>query len=202
MHSWVAVTAVTRVPQLAPQAMLWFERRVAGGGHDLPQARRDIGQGVDRLPDRPLLERPRSACGAFGGRLLQIGRVGQHDRQQVGRCRCRVGRPRVAIRRQPWQQAAMVDMGVSEQDEGEFARVECQWPDIAFHGGKTLKHPAVREKAAAVGLQQKTRSGHLPSSAVEGQVDGHGVSSSGFVAALGLASAEGPEQQPSGRCLV
>ena len=202
MRSWVAVTAVTRVPQLAPQAMLRFERRVAGGGHDLPQARRDIGQGADRLPDKALARAASESVRALGGRLLQIGRVGQHDREQVGRCRCRVGRPRVAIRRQPWQQAAMVDMGVSEQDEGEFARVECQWPDIAFHGGKTLKHPAVREKTAAGGLQQKTRSGHLPSCAVEGQVDGHGVSSSGFVAALGLASAEGAEQQPSGRCLV
>jgi hypothetical protein len=87
----------------------------------------------------------------------------------------------------------MVDMGVSEQDEGEFARVECQWPDIAFHGGKTLKHPAVREKTAAGGLQQKTRTGHVPGCGVEGQVDGHEVSSRGLVALLGLASAQGLE---------
>jgi len=96
----------------------------------------------------------------------------------------------------------MVDMGVSEQDEVEFARVESQWPGIAFHGGKTLKHPAVHEKTAAGGLQQKTRPGHVPGCDVEGQVDGHEVSSRGLVALLGLASAQGPEQQPSGRCLV
>jgi len=73
----------------------------------------------------------------------------------------------------------MVDMGVSEPDEVEFARVECQWLGIAFHGGKTLKHPAVHEKTAVGGLQQKARPGHVPGCGVEGQVDGHEVSSRG-----------------------
>ena len=83
---------------------------------------------IERLrlyPERPFA-RTAMAQRPFRFLLLDVGAVEQEHAKQVDGRRRRIHRPAIAEHAETWQQAGMVDMGMRQQHEIEFAHVERQ----------------------------------------------------------------------------
>jgi hypothetical protein len=101
--------------------------------------------------------------------LLDAGRVGQHQGQEIARGRRAVDRPGEALADQVGQVAAVVDVGVAEQDGVDVRRAEGEGlvAPVTFGSGAE-DQPTVEQEPQAAGLDQVHRPGHLAGCPPEG----------------------------------
>ena len=102
--------------------------------------------------------------------FLDLGGIGQHDPQQVARRRRTEDRPIKPLSRQRGQVAAMVDVGVAEDDGVDLVRMEGEVA-VALPGllAAALVQSAVEEDFVVADLQQVHRTGHAAGRPPEGE---------------------------------
>ena len=129
-----------------------------------------------------LLGSGRVVLGAFGvaalasgrplGELhLELGRVEQHEPGELGGRRGAHDRAPEALVDEQRQQAAVVEVGVGEDDGVERRRVDAQRHPVAHRlVGAALEHAAVDEDAGPTRVDEVARAGDRARSAEEGQL--------------------------------
>ena len=130
--------------------------------------RRDLLQAIERLlgsVDR-LGVFPASgvlvALGTLSFHLLDVGTVRQQYADQVVGGGSGVDRPAEAFRHQLRQQAAVVDMGMGQQDEGNVARREMERHPVApLRDASALEHAAIHQEFDTAGFDQIARAGNF-----------------------------------------
>ena len=126
---------------------------------------------------------PAPVFGAAGMRIapavvmiafLDVGAVLEHHGHQIG------GRPgaidgrRMTLAREARQQPAMVEVGMGQEDEIEFAEVARKGRAVLLVGfPRALEHAAIDDEAAMLGLDLQARAGHFAGGAVKAQSHGH-----------------------------
>ena len=121
------------------------------------QRPRSIERGIKRQGGRVLAVS--AAIGAPGVFFLQMCGVGQHQRAQLPRTRRTENPPLEALRDEPGQIAAVVEMGVCQHDRVDFGRVDRQRRPIAkAEVFQALKQSAVDEHSMVAEIEQVLRS--------------------------------------------
>ena len=96
---------------------------------------------------------PLPAHRPLGQLLLQLARVEQHQRGQLDRAVGGVDRPAIALVDDVRDEAAVVEVGVRQQDGVDIGRVIGKRYDVACaRAGQPLEEPAVDDDAGAIGL--------------------------------------------------
>ena len=134
-----------------------------------------IGLGVDRLdwrlalaPQRPVL--PLDLA------LLDLAAVRQHEGEEIERRRGGMDRPGEAAAGQLGHQAAVVDMGVGEEEIVDGGGIEGKGRVVQFADrGVALEHAAVDEEASAIVLDQIAGAGDGPRAAAKSDLRRHGL---------------------------
>ena len=115
-------------------------------------------------------------------RLLDMPRIAQHDVGQVRRRRGGEDRTFIALFDQVGQIAAMIQMGVGEDDRVEVVRRKGEIPiPLLALSPAPLEQAAVQQDCLSVDAEQMLRSGHGLGGPVKGKLHG------GFRHALPLA---------------
>jgi hypothetical protein len=137
-----------------------------GDPFDLPRRRLALGGGVEGQ-GRAVLRG--AALVVIGGLLfLEVARVGQEQRQEVGRRPGGEDAPPEALLEEPGQVAAVVDVGVREHDPVERGGVDGQpIPVPQAELLEPLVEAAIEEQAPARRLHQELRAGHRADPAQE-----------------------------------
>ena len=160
---------VPGLQERGPQAVAQADGGAVVGAREERLRGLGVGDAVERLD---LLLGPRGPLGVpeLGIFLLDMGRVGQHDAAQVGRGRRRVNPPAEPLPHQARQVAAVVDVGVREEDrlqvgrrEGERLVPPSRLVAVPLHQAAIQRHHALLK------VQQVHRPGHRLSGAVEFQ---------------------------------
>jgi hypothetical protein len=109
--------------------------------------------------------------GELGLFLLEMGRVRQHDVQQIVRARRAVDRPGEAVAAEPRQVTRVVDVSVAQDHRAERARVHRErGPVTLAQLLQALEEPAVEQHAAVPVLEQVLGAGdRAPGTSEEGQ---------------------------------
>ena len=93
---------------------------------------------------------------------LNLGRVAEHQFDQIGRGGGGENRPAIAFLHQFRHQPAMIDVRVGEQHDVEFRRPDRARRPIAGQEFPFLKHAAIDQQPHAVGFEKVLRTGNLP----------------------------------------
>jgi len=134
-----------------------------------------IGASIDRRHLR-LAALDIAAVDALDLALLDVAAVRQHERQQIGGARGSEHRPAKAGLHQARDHAAMVDMGVGQQQELGLARIEGQGAVVeGVERLRALEHAAVDEESALRMADPVAGAGHGAGGAVEVEGDAHGL---------------------------
>jgi hypothetical protein len=95
--------------------------------------------------------------------------------EQVGGFDRAPDRPCKALGDHPWQQSAVIDMRVTENDSIDLFGIESKRLMIEFlQGARALKQPAIQKNPAA-GAEFEARAGYCPGGTVDGQGERHGL---------------------------
>ncbi len=131
----------------------------------------DVVEGFGlRVPGEALLARPRGVL------VLQLRAVAQDDRDELGGVGGAVDRSVEAVAHERRQVAAVVEVGVGEDDAGEGGRFGGERVPVARADlPGALEQPAVDEEAAVAGLDEGLRSRHGSDGADERQEHDSGV---------------------------
>ena len=123
-----------------------------------------LGLGTIRVPPLP-------APFALGELLLEPARVQQHQAGELDRPGRRTDGTVEPLSDDVRDQAAVVKVGVREQDRVERGGVERQRDPVADRlAGPSLEHPAVHEDACLAGLEKELAAGHRGGGAEEVEV--------------------------------
>jgi hypothetical protein len=88
---------------------------------------------------------------------LDVGAVGQHNSRQFRGGGSRMDRAPIAVLGELREQAAMIDMGVAEDNCGEIAGHEGKRAVVQLLlGFRTLEHPVIDQNLPSIRLQAKT----------------------------------------------
>ena len=156
VHATLGARLVDRVAHLG-----LVDRRL-----EPPEVPGVLGRGLVRVPALP-------ASLALGELLLEPPGVGQDEAGQLDRAGGRPDRPAEALAHDDRDQAAVIEMGVRQQDGVEVGRLVAQRHAVADRLVRAaLEHPAVDEDPGLPGLQQELAAGHRGGRAEEGQVHG------------------------------
>ena len=108
---------------------------------------------------------------ALGELLLELGRVEQHEPGELGGRRGADDGAAEALVDEQRQEAAVVEVGVGQDDGVERRRVEAQRHVVADRlVGAALEHAAVDEDLGPAGVDEVAGPGHGPRAAEEGQL--------------------------------
>ena len=103
--------------------------------------------------------------------LLEPAAVEQHDLDELRGCAGQVDRSIEAVAHDDRQQAAVIEVGVGDEDRVEVLRLEAERDAVPDHlVGAALEHPAVDEDPGARGRQQEARSRDGRRAAEEGEL--------------------------------
>ena len=114
------------------------------------------------------------AVPALGELDLELRRVAQDDLREVDRRACRVDRPGVSGPGEGGNSAAVIEVGVGQQERVDRLRVEREGHPVASRLlRRALEHPAVDEHVALADRQEELRAGHAAGGAEELDADRH-----------------------------
>ena len=110
------------------------------------------------------------AIRALGVFFLELRGVGEHDARELGRRRRAEDAAAEALRHEPRQVAAVIEVRVREHDRVDRVGADRQRLPVALAQLlQSLKQPAVDEHAMAVGVEQMLRTGDGARGAETGQ---------------------------------
>ena len=154
------------------RALAQPEGRVVGDLLDEGHGRLDVLGRVER--DDRVVHGPALAgvAAPLEGRVLLLDRGGIHegDRDEIRRRRRRQDGSREAVVNEPWEEAAVVEVGVGEEDEIEVVGRDRERVPVPVEEGPLLMESAVDEAAQAVGLDEVRGPRDLPGRAQESQL--------------------------------
>lgn len=141
---------VAGIPQSGREAPRGLEPLVERDRLDLIIGRFGIGFGIDRL-DRLLVLAILAAVTPLRFAFLDASGIGQHMVEKIARLPRRIDRPPETLGDQLWQEAAVVDMRVGQDDRSDFARIEQEGLAIkCFQRPGPLKQAAIDQDRAAI----------------------------------------------------
>jgi len=152
--------------------MARIEKAKAHSGKDLllPAIRNGLGQihrrlnvcwAIERFNDR--LPRFAFVIEIVGVFFLNLGRVGQHDGDQIPRCRRAIDRPLESLPHQVGQVAAVIDVSVAQHDGLNVLRSKRKLPiPLKRLPAPALVQSAIQEQLLAIHLDQVHGPSHGP----------------------------------------
>jgi tetratricopeptide (TPR) repeat protein len=165
---------VARGPERRAHTGGGVERRVEVGGHELGDAPRGVGFGVQRLGRVVLGEAV--PIGVVGLLLLEPGRVGEHDLAELRGAVGHEHRAREPLAREHRHVPDVVEMGMGDDDGVDRRRIDRKRLAVAEPEAlDALEQPGVDQHARPAGVEQELAAGDRAGRAQERQHGGDGV---------------------------